>query len=145
MWSVSSWFDWQSNLRFGRVPGQRFIERSEYSRLSSSGSLNLIHVADGVQVIQNVSDPQHHQAVLGQTFIVCDGHPVERRDYYDFVAETLRAKPIPWDAIDGSEAKTRSTGLGKQLSNNKLLSSLSVEFQYPDYRAGVTQALPRDE
>ena len=107
--------------------------------------MNLIHVADGVQMIKIVSDPKHHQAALGQTFIVCDGHPVQRRDYYDFVAETLLAKPIPWDAIDGSEAKTRSTGMGKKLSNKKLLSNIPVEFQYPDYRAGVTQALSGDE
>jgi len=114
------------------------------TRLSNLGSLNLIHVSDGVRVIRSASDPQHHRAALDQTFVVCDGSPVSRRAYYDFVAQTMMAGPIPWDSIDGSASQTRSTGLGKQLSNNKLLANLSVVFQFPDYLSGIPQALSRE-
>ena len=69
-----------------------------------------------------------------------DGNPVLRRDYYSYIAERLGAEQIPWSetAVDPKAARS---GSSKRISNKKLVEQFQVEFDYPDYRAGLKQAM----
>ena len=65
-------------------------------KLSSAGFLNLIHVDDGAKIVDQVAKAQP----AGETYLVGDGNPVLRRDYYSYIAECLGLKQIPWSETD---------------------------------------------
>lgn len=119
-----------------RVPTKERIKSGDWKKLSSAGFLNLIHVDDGAKIVDQIAqtDP------AGETYLVSDGNPVLRRDYYSYIAECLGAEQIPWSetAVDPKAARS---GSNKRISNKKLVERFQVEFDYPDYRAGLKQAM----
>jgi hypothetical protein len=78
---------------------------------------------------------------LGETYIVSDGSPVLRREYYQRMAELLQVDQIEW-AETVADPKSARSGSSKRVSNQKLLDWLGeFEFTYPDYRLGLKQAV----
>lgn len=124
----------------GRIPLRYAIENRDWSQLSGNGFLNLIHVADGARIIQCVAE----QKLFGETYLVSDGNPVLRKDFYDALAASLGTGPIPWhDYVNGAEAATQSRG-DKRISNLKLRQRVGDDFLFPDYLAGLRTALHPD-
>ena len=119
-----------------RVPTKERIKAGEWKKLSSAGFLNLIHVDDGAKIIDRIAQTEP----AGETYLVSDGNPVLRRDYYSYIAECLGAEKIPRSetAVD---PKVGRSGSSKRISNKKLVEQFQVEFDYPDYRAGLKQAM----
>ena len=119
-----------------RVSTRQRIESGDWKKLSSAGFLNLVHVDDGAKIIDRIvqADPS------GETYLVSDGNPVLRRDYYSYIAERLGAEQIPW-AETAVDTKVGRSGSSKRISNKKLVEQFQVEFDYPDYRAGLKQAM----
>ena len=119
-----------------RVPTKERIKAGEWKKLSSAGFLNLIHVDDGAKIIDRIAQTEP----AGETYLVSDGNPVLRRDYYSYIAECLGAEKIPRfeTAVD---PKVGRSGSSKRISNKKLVEQFQVEFDYPDYRAGLKQAM----
>ncbi len=121
----------------GRIPFLYAIENRDWSQLSGNGFLNLIHVADGARIIQRVAE----QRPFGQTYLVSDGNPVLRKDFYDALAASLGTGPIPWpDYVNAAGTTTRSRG-DKRISNLKLRQHVGDDFLFPDYLAGIRAAL----
>lgn len=121
----------------GRVPTRQTIEAGKWSKLATAGYLNLIHVDDGAAIVDRVAA----KSPLGETYIVSDGSPVLRRDYYQHMAELLQVDQIEWDETIADPKSARS-GSSKRVSNRKLLDWLGeFEFRYPDYRLGLKQAV----
>lgn len=121
----------------GRVPTKQTIESGKWNRLTTAGYLNLIHAQDGAAIIDRVAA----KTPGGETFLVSDGSPVLRRDYYQFMAELLNVGKIKWDETIADPNSTRG-GSSKRVANKKLIEWLGdFEFQYPDYRSGLEQAV----
>ena len=119
-----------------RVPTKQRIESGDWKKLSSAGFLNLIHVDDGARIVDQVSKTQP----AGETYLVSDGNPVLRRDYYSYIAECLGVDQIPWSETEVDPKSARS-GSNKRISNKKLNDQFDIELQYPDYRSGLEQAM----
>ena len=123
-----------------RIPFRTDIAQRDWSRLSGDGFLNLIHVEDGARIIQRVAEKK----LLGDLFLVSDGQPVFRRDFYDSVAKLLGTGPIPWLKLDtaaGDPARSRGD---KRINNLKLRQRVGGDFLFPDYLAGLRAALKPD-
>ena len=146
----SRWGSRATILRFAgiygpeRVPTRQQILDKQWDRLSPAGYLNLIQVDDGASIVQLIArsvdvDPDNTDT-LAQTFLISDGQPSLRRDYYDWIADRFGVGPIPWDpqAVAPQESRASSS---KRISNRKLQQHFSIDFMYPDYRAGLAHAL----
>ena len=106
--------------------------------------LNLIHVDDLATVIAAVSQGP----CMWRLYCVSDGHSVQRRDYYAFIAQSM-GWPAP-SYISGQELqgaqeqgavpRRRSQG-NKRVSNRRLLEDHAIRFAYPDYRSGLSSLL----
>ncbi|MBL8865019.1 MAG: SDR family oxidoreductase [Planctomycetia bacterium] len=90
--------------------------------------LNLIHVDDGVQAVLAAE----RNGKPGETYLVADGEPVRRRDFYTLAAEVLGAPParfqFPTQPI--REANRR-------IANDKARRELGFVPLYPSYRKGL--------
>jgi nucleoside-diphosphate-sugar epimerase len=101
-------------------------------RAATDGFVNLIHVDDAAAVVLAAEA----KARPPRTYLVSDGHPVLRRDYYACLAETLG--PPPPQVAGPSEGVGVDRGRGEKLvDNGRMLSELSVELMYPTCREGL--------
>lgn len=123
----------------GRVPTRSVIESKQWKKLSSQGFLNLIHVDDGASLIRTVAN----EPPEGQTYLVSDGRPPLRSDYYELIARHFGMDEIPWG--DSTSTPQSRSGSNKRVSNQKLLQRYSMEFAYPDFESGLAQALDAGE
>jgi len=100
------------------------------------GYLNLIHVVDAARIVLLAEKHQTSRCLL-----VSDGQPVVRSDYYAELARLLNAPP-PQFAPGGNVAPVAKRGSAdKRISNARLMQELSPQFQFPDYRAGLADAV----
>ncbi len=118
-----------------RIPMRDAVKNQQWEKLNPSGHLNLIHVEDGARVIQAVA----RQKPFGETFLVSDGQPVLRKQYYEAVASLASTGPIDWGADSGA-ISTSGRRSDKRIDNSKLRRDIEFEFQFPDYRAGLSLA-----
>ena len=118
-----------------RVPTRQQVQEKQRNKLSPQGYLNLIHVHDAAKIVQQVAESNP----AGENFLVSDGQPPLRRDYYDFIAERFSVGPIPWDPNAEAPAESRASS-SKRISNAKLMERFSIELKYPSYREGLRQA-----
>jgi len=121
----------------GRIPHAAAIRRGESIAVAADGRLNLIQIDDAAAVVVAASV----SPAAPRTYIVSDGHPVVRGEFYRHWARLLGA-PEPRfvaPAADASQAARASSD--KQLSNRRMLAELKVRLEYPDYRAGLKHAL----
>ncbi len=120
----------------GRVPTRSLIQSKDWKKLSAAGYLNLIHVDDGAKVVSTVAD----QTPTGETFVVSDGRPSLRKEYYEFIAKQFGIDEIPWEESIVKPTESRS-GSSKRVSNRKLMERFEINLDYPDYQAGLKSAL----
>lgn len=128
-----------------RVPTRKLIETQDWNKLSPNGYLNLIHVEDGADIIVQISNSNAETAApiaarQCETFNVSDGAPPLRRDYYDFVAEKIGRPRHLWDPSQPAPPDSRGSA-NKRVSNQKLTQRFPFEFNYPDFKSGLEQAM----
>jgi nucleoside-diphosphate-sugar epimerase len=131
--------DWQINiLRFagiygpGRVIGVEGLRKGQPIAGNPDGWLNLIHVEDGARVI----DAASRRAGDGATYLISDGQPVLRGDFYTYLA---RQAGTPAPVFDPTAA-SRHRG-DRRISNQKMMRELAPLLAYPSYREGVDHSL----
>ena len=94
--------------------------------------LNLIHIDDAASVVCAVAaaaDPR-------PLYVVSDGHPVLRRDWYGHLA-TITGSPMPtWDP-----SLPRTRGADKRIDPSLLFRDLHIELAHPDSLRGIESAL----
>jgi len=120
----------------GRTPRKDLLLAGEPIPAPADGYLNLIHVDDAAAVVLAAQ-----RAPTPRTYVVSDGHPAQRREYYLELARLLKA-PAPTfvDAPPSSPAAQRAAA-DKRVSNARLLRELDVRLAYPSYREGLAAAL----
>jgi len=74
-----------------RVPTRNLIQSKDWKKLSAAGYLNLIQVDDGAKIVTIVAQTEPS----GETFVVSDGQPPLRKQYYEFIARQFGVAEIP--------------------------------------------------
>jgi nucleoside-diphosphate-sugar epimerase len=99
------------------------------------GWLNLIHVDDAVNAVCACEQ----RGKPGATYLICDGRPLRRRDYFERLAVLVGAgRPV----FESTNQSTRAAaGLNKRCRNNKLRTELVVELQFPTIETGLPNAV----
>jgi nucleoside-diphosphate-sugar epimerase len=100
----------------------------------SAGWLNLIHVEDAARIVllaeQNAEPPK--------LYVVSDGHPVVRGDYYRELARLLGAAPPRFvDPPADSPAAARAAS-DKRVNPRRMFAELSPVLHFPSYQEGLT-------
>jgi nucleoside-diphosphate-sugar epimerase len=123
----------------GRVP---FIEDLRAGRpiaAPQSGYLNLIHVDDAAAVVVAAANLPPLDGP--RTYCVSDGHPVQRRAFYEEVARRIGASPPQFTEPDPNSPRAARAAANRRVRNDRMLQELDVKLEYPDYRAGLRAIL----
>ncbi len=128
-------------LRLAGIYGpQRLLSRIDALKAGQSLTgrpdswLNLIHVSDAATTVVQCDKSNSY----GEDFLVSDNHPVERRKYYQRLAELVGA---PEPVFDPTKKGQRTQGRNKRCRNQKIREILGVHLAYPTYEAGLTQSV----
>jgi nucleoside-diphosphate-sugar epimerase len=120
----------------GRLPQVARATLGGAVRAVAVGHVNLIHADDAATVVLAAEA----RAQPPRTFLVSDGHPAVRRDYYACLASTLGLPPPEFSRRPEGASGNRGRG-EKLVDNGRMLRELSVELMYPTYREGLA-AIP---
>lgn len=98
--------------------------------------INLIHVEDAARIViaaeRAVQPPR--------LYVVSDGKPVLRREFYGEMARLLGAPPPRFALGDRSQATQRREG-SKRVCPRRLFADLEPTLLYPSYREGLRAIL----
>jgi nucleoside-diphosphate-sugar epimerase len=121
----------------GRLPRRTYVERGEPIPAVADGWLNLIHVEDAAAAVLAAE----HGARPPDTYVVSDGHPVIRRQFYEEMARQLGVPCPPFRAPPGNSTPRARGGGSKRVRNRKLLAELQMALAFPSYREGLADIL----
>ena len=121
----------------GRVPRMADIQAGKPIPSPGGVALNLIHVDDAVTAIQLAADAEK----VSPIYIVSDGHPTERRDYYREVARLLDAPEPTFDEPDPNSPAALRAQSDRRMSNRLLVEKLGFQPSYPSYREGLREII----
>lgn len=123
----------------GRVPNLESLRKKEPIGADPTGWLNLIHVDDVVRAIDlaaSVALPESHS-----TFVVSDGQPVLRMQYYRFAANQFGLPaPIFEPPAVGSAKAARGMG-SKRVDSRRFWETYGSEPIHPNYESGLAASL----
>ena len=120
----------------GRLPFVDKLRDGQPISAPSAGHLNLIHVDDAATVV--LAAGQLTPFDNGpRIYCVCDGHPVQRGDFYRELARLSGAQPPQFIEPDPNSPRAARAAADRRVRNDRMLHDLSVKLAYPDYRAGL--------
>jgi nucleoside-diphosphate-sugar epimerase len=121
----------------GRVPRLADIRAGELIAAPSEGLVNLIHVDDAAAIVVAAE----RQIVPPGLFVVSDGHPVSRGEYYGEVARLLHAPPPRFTPPSPDAHVAQRAGSDKRVDPARLFAALRLQLLYPTYREGLAAIL----
>ena len=122
-----------------RIMRRESLQRGEPVVGSPDKWLNFIQIDDAAAVAVRALDEVVPSAL--DLFLVSDGHPVVRSQFYGVVAELLQAPPPRFEAPKpGSPAASREES-NKRISNRKLINHWGAILRYPAIRTGLAASL----
>ncbi|HEV2968476.1 MAG TPA: NAD-dependent epimerase/dehydratase family protein [Pirellulales bacterium] len=95
--------------------------------------LNLIHVDDAAAAV--LAAEAHGQPP--RMFLVSDGHPVRRSDWFAELARLFAAPPPRFEPPSPEALAASRSGTDKRISNARIASELHFSPRYPSYREGL--------
>lgn len=98
--------------------------------------LNLIHVDDAATVVCMVAAA----AAPRPLYVVSDGNPVRRRDWYGHLASVTGSPQPTWDT-----AAPRTRGADKRVDPSLLFEDLGPRLTHPDPLRGIEAVLQREQ
>lgn len=116
----------------GRIPRFDDLRAGKPVPASPDGFLNLIHVEDAVEVILAAEE----RAVPPRTYVVSDGNPVLRQDYYRELARLIGAPTPSFERPSTGTSPRRGDG-SKRASNQRMLQELAVRLRYRSYQEAL--------
>jgi nucleoside-diphosphate-sugar epimerase len=115
-----------------RIPRMADVVAGKPVRADPRGHLNLVHLDDAVEAVISAESRGNPP----RTYLVSDGNPVQRRAFYEHLAELLgRASPQFAESL-GDSANQRGAN-DKKADNRRMLAELDVALRYPSYREGL--------
>ncbi len=123
----------------GRIPRAADLLAGKPIDAPARGWLNLIHVEDAARIVLLAEE----RAPLPRTYVVSDGQPVVRAEYYAELAKLLGAPPPQFvDPPVGSPAAQRAAS-DKRLNPRRMLEELKPSLLYPSYLEGLRAIVER--
>ncbi|OYV83421.1 MAG: hypothetical protein B7Z73_15980 [Planctomycetia bacterium 21-64-5] len=121
-----------------RIPRIDALLAGEEIDVPQHGFLNLVHVDDAVEAVLAADEIE---TSLPRRYLIADGAPVERGEYYAELARLVGASP-PRFRLPQREtpAYARATA-DKRISNARMLDELKLTLCYPGYREGLRTIL----
>jgi nucleoside-diphosphate-sugar epimerase len=124
----------------GRIPRSGDLKAGRPIDAPSGGWLNLIHVEDAARIVLLTEA----RASPPRTYVISDGHPVQRADYFAELSRLLDAPPPRFvDPPPASAARQRAAS-DKRVNPRRMFAKLQPRLLYPSYRAGLA-AIVADE
>jgi nucleoside-diphosphate-sugar epimerase len=124
----------------GRVPRQADIRAGRPLPAPTQGYLNLIHVEDLAEIVLAAEV----RAVPPCMYLASDGQPVDRRTYYEYVAQLLGAPALQWIAPPPDSPAAIRAGSSKRVDSRRLREAWGVRLRYPGYREGLAAILAEE-
>lgn len=115
----------------GRIPRSADLLAGNPLAAQPDTHLNLIHVDDASRIVLLAE-----HAAAPRTYVVSDGHPVLRRQYFAELARLLGAPPPRFSPPSPASPPQRGAS-DRKASNARLLGELRPQFVYPSYREGL--------
>ncbi len=112
----------------GRLPRLADLKAGRPIAADPDSWLNLVHLDDAAAVVEAVADAAAPRGL----YVVSDGRPVRRRDWYGRLAELAGGPPPAWDL-----AAPRSRGGDKRVDPAAMLADLGLRLAYPDALAAL--------
>ncbi|MGA2256675.1 MAG: SDR family oxidoreductase [Thermoguttaceae bacterium] len=120
----------------GRLPRRSELAAGQPLPIATGQQVNLIHVDDAAAAVLAAEA----YARPPRTYIISDGRPVERREYFAEMARQLGLpRPSFREPLPG-EITGRGGG-DKRVSNARMLGELHLKLAYPTYREGLAAAV----
>ena len=127
----------------GRIPRSRELLAGQKIAAVGEGCLNLVHVEDAAQVV--LAAERHAQPP--RLYVVSDGNPVQRREYYRYLAQLLGAPEPVLEAPPADSPAAQRARSDKRIENRRMCAELRVPLRFPSYREGlsaIVQSMERD-
>ncbi len=121
----------------GRIPNSAEVRSGRPLAVPAAGCLNLIHVDDAAAVVLAAAE----MACPPRTFLVSDGQPVERREYYKELARLLGVEAPRFISPPAEDPAAARASTDKRVNNARMVAELAVPLKYPTYREGLTAIL----
>jgi len=90
--------------------------------------LNLVHVDDAARIVVAVAAAPHPRPL----YVVSDGHPVRRRDWYAHLAARTGSPPPTFDT-----SAERTRGADKRVDPSLLFRDIPLRLTHPDSFRGI--------
>lgn len=116
-----------------RIPRSKDLLEGKPIDAPATGYLNLIHVEDAAKIVLLAEQ----KAKRPSLYVVSDGQPVVRSQYYAELASLLGAPDPTFVAPDPQTAAAKRAAGDKRISNRLLMQELSPTLLYPSYREGL--------
>ncbi|MGH7139112.1 MAG: NAD-dependent epimerase/dehydratase family protein, partial [Pirellulales bacterium] len=118
----------------GRIPRKDVLLAGEPIDAPQHGYLNLIHVEDAVEAVLAADIVE---APLPRRYLISDGSPVVRDEYYAELARLIGAGPPRFRLPDRQTPASARAVADKRISNSRMLAELKITLHYPTYREGL--------
>jgi nucleoside-diphosphate-sugar epimerase len=123
----------------GRIPRAKDLLAGQPIDAPAGGWLNLIHVDDAARIVLLAEE----RAPLPSLYVVSDGQPVPRGEYYRELARLLGAPPPQFVAPAADSPAAQRAASDKRVNSQKLMSELQPRLLYPSYREGLRAIVSR--
>jgi nucleoside-diphosphate-sugar epimerase len=112
----------------GRLPRLDDLKAGRPIAADPDSWLNLVHVDDAARIVVAVAAAPHARRL----YVVSDGHPVRRRDWYAHLAARTGSPPPSFDT-----AAERTRGADKRVDPSLLFRDIPLALTYPDSFRGI--------
>jgi len=112
----------------GRLPRLADLRAGRPIAADPDSWLNLVHLDDAAAVVEAVADAAAPRGL----YVVSDGRPVRRREWYGRLAKLAGGPPPAWDL-----AAPRSRGGDKRVDPAAMMADLGLRLAYPDALAAL--------
>ncbi len=118
----------------GRIPQANDLRHGRPLKGSPHHMLNLIHVDDAATAIVLAEKIGPFPGL----FVLSDGCPVFRQDFYGYLAELLNSPPpVFGEHGGGGTPEAGRDAEHKRVNNSRIVRALGLNFRYPGYREGL--------
>jgi nucleoside-diphosphate-sugar epimerase len=117
----------------GRIPRRDDVAAGRPLAAPSEGYLNLIHVDDAAATVLAAEQCQ----TLPRLFVVSDGRPVVRGEYFAELARLLSAPAPRFAPAAADSPAAERAGSDKRIDPARAMAELGVRLRYPSYREGL--------
>jgi nucleoside-diphosphate-sugar epimerase len=124
----------------GRIPRRDELLSGKPIAASPDAWLNLIHVDDAAQIVLAVEQ----QIRPPRLYLVSDGHPVRRREYYAEAARLFKAPPPVFSDLEPKALADRRGSTDKRVTIARLTGEVRFDFQFPSFREGLAASIAEE-